>query len=137
MKFIITLLCLFFATIAVGNKMLEPKELSVDVYRVGIYRHGYWAEDEKRFTHGARFNLGLQMFKYLDWDNKIHLMGTDSQIRHGGWEWELRLNVIKYIQPFYYHHSQHVMERGRNTGEYPLENFYGIKFNFLEIGPLK
>jgi len=128
----------FFSCSAVARpskfKLLEADEISVDALRVADYRHGYYVKDSDKFSHGANFNLNLRLCKYMFIENRVHFLGTPSQIRQGGWEYRAGFDMGKYLQAFYYHHSQHVFERDRGEYNFPLENMYGIRFIFVKKG---
>lgn len=135
MKKLLLFCLLMFSTYSYGWTLFETNELSIDAIQVKDYRHSYWAEDKKAFTHGANFNLKLGIANnHLFWDNRVHLLGTDSQVRQGGWEYSIGAHLGKYFDAFYYHHSMHVMEREREKREYPLENMYVIRMYFYRGG---
>ena len=113
-------------------RLLEADEISVDGIRVMTYRPEYYTEDADKFTHGANFNFNLRLLRYMFWENRVHFLGTKSQIRQGGWEYRAGFELGPYLQAFYYHHSQHVFEREREWRSFPLEDMYGIRLIFYK-----
>jgi len=118
-----------FATLSKAD-VLTLDEVSIDAYRIESHRDPYFIEDTDKFTHGGNFNLNLRAFNYLFCENIIHIAGTDSQIREGGWKFRAGINLGKYLDVFYKHHSRHVFERARNSKQFPLDNFYGVRLYF-------
>ena len=113
-------------------RILEADEISIDYLKIADYRHGYYVDDMERFNHGANFNLNLRLCKYAFVENRLHFLGTESQIRAVGWEYRAGFDIGKYLQVFHYHHSQHILEReAANEGyRFPLENMYGVRLFF-------
>lgn len=112
-------------------QLLDVDELSIDLYKVQDYRQTYWVEDYEQMSHGVNINFNLRACRYLFMENQLHMLGTDSQLRQGGLHWRSGVNLGPYLDIYYEHHSNHVLERGRETREFPLENYYGARFYFL------
>lgn len=123
---------IFISTNSFGwsNEFLSTDELSLDVYKIDDYRDVYYEEDMYNWTYGTALNWNVNLLWLFKWENKVHMAGTDSQVRAVGWEYKVSLPLFPYVTPFYYHHSQHVMERGRDRRTYPLSNFYGVTLDF-------
>lgn len=113
-------------------RLLDLEEFSIDSYRTRDRREYFQPEDRGKWQGGARFNFDLRIGEYVQWKNVLHFDKTNSQIRNVGWEYWLLCDYSKYIQPFYYHHSQHATERAKDT--FPLENYYGVRFIFYSKG---
>lgn len=90
----------------------------------------------------AEINADLRVLEYLYWKNSIHGEGTNSAFKTMGWHFELGINVSKYIDIFYEHHSRHVLDQGNATHfshdgmsrmtRFPVEDSYGVRFKFYE-----
>jgi hypothetical protein len=113
-----------------GADILRVNAVSVDVYKVKYYRDSYTDEDEGKFTKAGSFNLNLGITDWIFIDNRLHLMGTDAQVRHAGWEYRAGFD-FGAIEVFWHHHSQHVMERERGPHEFPVYDFIGARIHFL------
>ena len=113
-------------------RLLEAEHVSVDFFKTIKKRDAYLVEDSDSFTSGNNFNLKLRILEVFRWDNKLHINSTSAQIRHVGWEFEVRMDYFTPIQPFYYHFSQHALERDRGNGAFPVEDKYGLRFIFID-----
>lgn len=85
--------------------------------------------DPKDWFGRVAFDIDVRLTPFLRWNNTTHTSGDTSAVRHVGWEFELVMDAWDKVQPFYYHHSQHVMEYSRPSGSFPLVDRYGIRFN--------
>jgi hypothetical protein len=89
-------------------------------------------------------NSNLRLLETIYWSNDVHAEGTDAAFKTVGWHFELGVNVSKYVDLFYEHHSRHVMDQGNavhisHDGRYrfskfPIEDSYGIRLIFYESG---
>jgi hypothetical protein len=126
---LILIIALLLSSDAVAFNLLDVEEVSLDVKKINKYRNGNLPQDAEHIKYGGSFNLNLSVLKFLHWDNRIHMAGTDSQIRYAGWEFRTWVPVTRYLQIFYYHHSEHVLER--EMREYPIEDAVGVRLIFL------
>jgi hypothetical protein len=113
-------------------KLLDVDRASYEYSKIADQRDFFYTEDQESFKYRMAFLLDFSIMKYLYWKNDVHMMATDSQVRAVGWEFEQGGRLGKYGEVFYYHHSQHVLERDRHTRQYPLENRYGFRINFIQ-----
>jgi hypothetical protein len=112
----------------------------MEMWKTANNRDPYWPyQDLKNATDehwrdGAATIFNLDLLSYdryrLYWNNRAHMDNTNSQVRQVGWEWEMGLSVPK-LDVFYHHHSQHLLDED-STLKFPLENKYGIRFNFYK-----
>ena len=125
---------------------LELEGASLEAKKYHDLRDPYIPEEEAGdWVGGGSFTERLQLLGHrpsgtsLFWQNRLHFSGTESQIRRGGWEFELGLAKRRVTTMpgwtgttslFYYHHSQHVMERERGTRAYPVENSTVLKLEW-------
>jgi hypothetical protein len=112
-------------------RLLDVDRVSFEYTKIADHRDFFYTEDQQDLKYGMAFLIDLRLAKYLYWDNNVHMMGTEAQVRAVGWEFEQGIRPFKQLDIFYYHHSQHVLERERGTRGYPLENRYGVRFNFI------
>lgn len=99
-------------------------------------RDPFQPEYTGEWRRGAQFIFDLRLFEYVSWRNKVHMDGTNSQLRNAGWEFDVSLDRYA-IQPFYYHHSQHALDAvgaddPRRSNDYPLVDRYGVRFVFYK-----
>lgn len=111
--------------------LLERAQFSTS--RFMFNRDPYVTElDAKDWRGMLEMRADFRVTPFLLWENRFHTSGDDSAVKHVGWEFELRIDLFDKIQPFYYHHSQHVMEEERPGNSFPLQDRYGIRFNLYE-----
>ncbi len=111
--------------------LLEADRLDMEYRKVAVHRDFFYDEDGPDFRYGAAVLFDLRVARYFYWHNNVHMLATDAQVRAVGWEFEQGLNATKYVDLFYYHHSQHILERARDPRGYPLTNEYGVRFHFI------
>jgi len=75
---------------------------------------------------------------HLIWENRIHTEGTEAKLQTVGWEFAIRAPLTGYFDVVYSHHSQHTMDRlqptlkgERKPEQYPLQDWAGIRINFV------
>jgi hypothetical protein len=143
MRLLLALL-LIVNTVAFGREQpanwtfLELEGASLEAKKYHTLRDPYIPEEGATdWVGGGSFMERLRLLGHrpsgtsLFWQNRLHFSGTESQIRQGGWEFELGLSKkdtttmpgwTGTTSLFYYHHSQHVMERARDIRAFPVEN---------------
>lgn len=108
---------------------LKLERAEFEVSRYMFRRDPYVQEMGGKDWFGlAAMEADIRLMPGLKWSNRWHTSGDYSAVRHVGWRFEIEMDYWKKIRPFYFHHSQHVMEYGRDSGEFPLEDRYGVKF---------
>lgn len=123
---------LYAAEYVKGNfRLLDVDELSMDYYSIKDNKHPYFDEFQDEWTEGAALNFDLSVLKYFKWKNRVYENSANQQVRQVGWKWDLALDLGKYVNLFYEHHSTHVVDSGRKAHTYPLENYYGVRFYFI------
>lgn len=75
-------------------------------------------------------DMDIRLMPFLRWNNVVHTSGDDSAVKHVGWEFEFVIDMFDKVQPFYYHHSQHVLEMERPSRSFPVVDRYGLRFNW-------
>lgn len=130
-RLLLLILTLLWAPHVSAQKLLDLDEVSVDAYNIDGKRSAYQPHLDNKWTHGGAFNLGLRVADYFRWDNRLHFSGTDGKLMDAGWEW---LAIMDYfpVQPFYKHHSQHSLDERGSTARFPIENYWGLRFIFLD-----
>ena len=98
-----------------------------------INRDPYVPEIAPRdWEHRMAFDMDVRLAPIIKWTNTIHTSGDKGAVHHVGWEFEFVMDYFNQVQPFYYHHSQHVMEYERPPASFPLVDRYGLRFNFYD-----
>lgn len=82
------------------------------------------------WTGRLSMDMDIRLFPFLRWNNTVHTSGNSSSVKHVGWEFEAVIDIFDKVQPFYYHHSQHVMEYARPSRSFPVVDRYGLRFNW-------
>jgi hypothetical protein len=126
--------CRYAKADVLGNfnnlRLLDVDQVSVEYTKIADYRDFFYLEDRKDLKFRAAFRMDLRLLKYGYWNNEFNMLGTETQIRGGGWKFETGIHAGKYLDVFYSHHSQHVFERERPPMGYPLYNMYGFRMIF-------
>ncbi len=113
-------------------QLLDVDKLSLEYAKIRNQRDGYYLVDDPHFDYRMAFLVNIRLLGYGYWQNDIHMMAADDRVRAVGWQWEAGAHILKNADVFWYHHSQHVMERESPRGQtYPLENRYGVRINFI------
>lgn len=113
-------------------RLLDVDRVSVEYAKIADWRDFVYTEDRKDLRFRAAFRMDLRLMEYGYIDNEFNMLGTDTQIRGGGWKFEGGIHATKYFDFFYSHHSQHIFERERPPMGYPLYNTYGIRMIFYQ-----
>lgn len=126
--------------------ILEADYSSFEWYKVGNNRDEYlrindpdsqkYGEGGESWQYGAAMRLNLNLLSYGDyglyWKNRVHMAATECCVRHVGWEYEVGAKVTPHFDLFHYHHSEHILDLGRQASRFPLVNHYGVRFIFIE-----
>lgn len=138
------LLLLILSTPAFGQewKLLELDTFNMEIWKNEFYRDPYMQEYTTRtgrggeeWLGGAALNFNLNLLEYkpnwnLYWDNRVHMDGTQVQVRHVGWQWDMGASAGEHVDLFYKHHSRHVMDEAPTAG-YPLRDAVGIRIKIV------
>ena len=125
----VTFLILFGNAEVAKGDVLSLDHMSIDSWRTLTRRDPFQPDNTGHWTRGAQFNFDLRFMEYFAWKNRVHMDGTQAQLRNAGWEFEVVLDKCQF-QPFYYHHSQHAFD-SNGVGKYPLIDRYGVRFTFF------
>lgn len=115
----------------------EVTELSLDYRKMKDKRDPYFP-DKTDWTNYVGLNWGVRGYKLLFWDNQVFFYGDDAQVRKVGWHFTSGVHVTDFIDLTYHHESEHSADMGRYEEpgivkpRFPLENSYGVRFNFLD-----
>ncbi len=124
-------------------RLLEADYVGLEGSKVKTLRDPYIPEHTTGDNNGEEWDYGAAMMIDLCllcigdwkafWNNRVHTHGTDSQVRHVGWYWELGVDLYPdRVRIFHRHHSQHCMEcEGTPTREYPLLDEYVVQFDMF------
>lgn len=90
--------------------------------------------DNRTLGKEVRLNLNVDVLKVFYFDNLVH-GGTDEIIGSGGkgqfrvvgWNFELGFRLNQYINVYYHHHSQHILDSTYAHGHFPVQDAVGIK----------
>ena len=130
-------------------RLLEADRLAIEGGKVEVYRNPYMLEytndkgedggkEQWRYSAHALFDLTLAEYNQfrLFWNNRAYTYGTNSQVRHVGWYWELGTTIWPgKLDVFHRHHSEHCMEcEGTDKRGYPLLDEYVVRMTFYERG---
>lgn len=132
-KLVVGILVVAWSTTAVAESYrgwLEAESLSLDIWKTGYMYDPYLPEYTDKWRGGVQLNFDLRLAPIVRWENRVHSAGTDAQVREVGWEWLALVDWSAKVQPFYYHHSRHSMDKERPT-RFPIIDNYGLRFNFL------
>jgi hypothetical protein len=119
-------------------RLLEVDRVDVEAYKNSFYRDPYInqystdAGGDEYWIGGAAVSFNLTLLEIapnwrLYWNNRVHMDGTNKQVRHVGWWWDLGLNMGPKLDLFYNHHSRHCLECNTDQG-YPLRDSIGVRF---------
>ena len=119
-------------------RLLEVESVDVEGFKNSFYRDPYIdqystdANNQEYWIGGAAVNFDLTLVEVtrdfqLYWKNRVHMDGTNKQVRHVGWWWDLGLTLGPKLDLFYNHHSRHCLECNSDQG-YPLRDSYGVRF---------
>ena len=82
---------------------------------------------------GLDFNLDTNIFSVLYWNNKVHSMtdeivnsGGKGQFRAIGWKFDLGVRATPYLNIYYRHHSQHLLDASLPY-HFPVNDSVGIE----------
>ena len=112
---------------------LRVDVLSLEAYRITHKRDPFFSDrTHEDWLFGAALNWDLMLIRYrtvgLYWENRLYL-DVDNQVRHVGWEWDLGIQLGRYFDLFYQHHSRHALDEQRNG--FPFENRFGVRLNLI------
>lgn len=86
---------------------------------------------------GLELRFTVDVLKYLYVANQVHSMtdsgldGTGGQFRTVGWEYECGLRVAPFLNVFFYHHSQHLLDTTYQHDAYPVQDAFGFRLNLI------
>lgn len=130
------IVCVITFAIVKSCHGLELYDLSIYATKaVGTNRHWSVPIDEtKKGELGV--DLGFNVYKHKLFraytDLKINGMYTDQQFRYVALDAEVGLNIMKSVEVFAGHRSEHALDYKYTTlDKYPNTNSVGIRLNFL------
>lgn len=102
-------------------------------------RDPYAPEYTGQWRERAALEWDLRLFRYGYWRNNIHTetVNPSGVVKTVGWQWELGVELGKYLDLFTSHHSRHIMEeaapedRFDSSNQFPVEDAYGIRLKLL------
>lgn len=110
-------------------------ELSVDWMHYHPYsRSPFFYNSEMKDGIAFHMNTDL-LLDHLYWDNTVHADTDSAQFHSVGWKFELGTHVTTFLDLYYHHHSQHVMDGQLPFMKYPSEDSYGITINIFKNRP--
>lgn len=114
-----------------GFKLIELREAYID-YRnyAALNPNGrdmlIYPEPPKE---GINLTLNTNIFKVFYWDSTIESSTTQGQYRSVGLETRLGVNLTEHLRFGFYHHSQHVLDRGHSyMDKFPVSDAVEIRF---------
>ena len=107
---------------------LRLTEFSLSYLRYEHLRDPYYTElGDDRLVDETSVNWRMQALKSLYFEGRLHFgMDTSPQVRSGGLEYTLGLEVLNWLDVVRYHHSEHVMEEERDA-RFPVVDSYGVR----------
>ncbi len=143
MKSLFMFFVLLLTNPAYGWTLGTLDHLSVDVAKFSFNREPMTPDIGPKDYRGrvrVNFDLGLAG-DLLKWKNQVHTEGTDAKVETVGWHYTLSIPTPWGIEPYYEHHSRHVMDaeqpiiEGRPKPEkFAVEDSYGLRIIFFERG---
>lgn len=117
----------------IGNfQLLDVDKVSFEYAKIKNQRDGFYLVDDENFDYRMAFLMDFRLLEVLYWKNDVHMMAADDHVRAVGWQYEGGVHIFKNADLFWFHHSQHVLEREPPPGiSNPLENRYGFRINFI------
>lgn len=124
--------------------LLEADRITFEGSRIRAYHNAYMPEyttgsGGEEWDYGAASEFDICLLCYNDWelfwDNRVYTYGTNNQVRHVGWYWELGATLYPgKVNAFYRHHSEHCMEcDGPSASQrFPLLDEYVVEFVLYE-----
>lgn len=113
-------------------KLLDVDELSFEHTKIKAKRDPYFPHIEQdEWLYGGALNWHVRLLKYGYWKNQFHF-DYETQIREVGWKYEYGVNLGKYFDVFVYHHSRHTAEEPKREQRFPVDDRYGVRFNFIK-----
>lgn len=70
--------------------------------------------------------VNSEVLKYGYWDNTVHSETDQSQFRKIGWELQLGVHATRFLDVFYEHYSQHLLDYSSKEA-FPRQDGVGIK----------
>lgn len=146
MRILFAFIVLFMSSMAEAGqyRLLDVDQLNMELAQFGCNRDPMVPEIECGDWRGrAEINADLRLITYMYWKNRVHGEGTNAAFKSVGWNYELGINVSKYIDVFYLHHSRHPLDQGNavhtsSDGSYtlrnkfPVEDSYGVRLIFYD-----
>lgn len=140
-KYLLVFLC--FSTTAFGQwRLLEPREVYIDVYENSVVNDPYLAPVDSKLTNGASFVTNFSILEYgktqLYSENTLHFDQTISgKVKHAGWMYGLYLRPWSWnhsaVELFQQHHSRHLFDESRPV-HFPNYTRYGIRLTIFSRG---
>ena len=142
MKWLLTSLLAFGScSPAYAWSVLQLDAVSMEGWRTLMLRDPYMPQfdsngEGEHWTNGAALNFDLSLIELdkhrkIYWNNRVNLDGTNSQVRHVAWFWDIGISLGPKLDLFYMHESRHVMEDTGDT-RFPLRDQIGFRFNFFK-----
>jgi len=64
------------------------------------------------------------------WNNKIDGKSSKAAYKYASWEFSSGF-ATKYVDIYYQHHSEHILEEERASKTFPIENMVMFRFKFI------
>ena len=120
--------------------LVSLDRFAMEQYQIVNNRDAYFPyknppSDEEHWKDGiaAMFDLDLVKYKLFDlyYRGRVHGETTDKQFRQVGLQFETGVEIKDYLNIFWFHHSQHLLDAEPVYG-YPLQNFVGARVTFYK-----
>lgn len=88
-------------------------------------------------------NINMDLLGVLYFNNVVHSMidrdigGSDGQFRTVGWHFQWGIHLSQYLDIYYEHFSQHLLDTTYQFGHFPSVNSIGAKVFFYRDVPQK
>jgi hypothetical protein len=86
----------------------------------------------KDWDHRVSMDVDFRLLRYGFWENWIHTEAIPGKVKTVGWDWKLGANLGRYVDVYYHHHSQHVMDEPQIETGNPVEDSYGFRLKFID-----
>lgn len=79
-------------------------------------------------------NLSLTIWGPFYFDNLVHMIVANSKVQWVGWRYEIGVKPCRAVEFFYQHHSQHALDHVHPFVDFPVQDWFGVRWNIIGEG---
>ena len=124
------------------TKAVKITTFSLDLMKIKNNRDPMLADiPSEEFGYHVAMNTGLEVWSTLFYNSSMGFETAYSKVMAVGWEYNWGIHLFPYLDLFAHHHSRHSADRPNSAQlhpaakniehRFPVEDFYGIRINFL------